>query len=107
MEKTFATSMHLVSLSVGVLSIGVALYLFLSIAYPFVAPYSDSAFGNLACVAGGLIFGAFGCYLSWESIIGLEDKKVARKISRKRKKKFIIARAEERELLSEANPLGQ
>jgi hypothetical protein len=93
--------MHIISLSAGVLSIGLALYLFLSIQYPFVAPYSDPQFGALALLAGGIVFGAFGCYISWESIVGLEDKKVAKKISRKRRKKFTIARAEARAMGAE------
>ncbi len=86
--------MHLVSLSAGVLSIGIALYLFLSIQYPFIAPYADPAFGNLPLLAGGILFGAFGSLLSWESIVRLEDKKIERKIRRKRKRKFLVALSE-------------
>ena len=80
--------MHWTMLSVGVIAIAVSLYFFLGIAYPFVSFYSDPVFGDFVLLAGGLFFGAFGCYLSWESIIGLEDKKVGKKISRKRKRKF-------------------
>ena len=86
--------MHLISLSAGVLSIGIALYLFLGVQYPFVAPYSDPAFGNLPLLAGGIIFGAFGSLLSWESIARLEDKKVERKIRRKRRRRFLVALSE-------------
>jgi hypothetical protein len=80
--------MHWTTLSVGVLAIAVSLYCFLGIAYPFVSFYSDPVFGNFVLLIGGLIFGAFGCYLSWESVVKLEDRGVAKKINRKRKRKF-------------------
>ena len=83
--------MHRAILSTGVLSIGVAIYLLLGVVYPFVSPIEDSTFGSLPLMFGALLFGAFGSYLCWESIVRLEDKNVGKKISRKRKRKFALA----------------
>ena len=80
--------MHTVTLAAGVIAIAVSIYFFLGITYPFISCYPDPVFGNLALFGGGLLFGGFGCYLSWESIIGLEDRKIAKRISRKRRKKL-------------------
>ena len=85
--------MQLVVLSVGVIALAVSIYFFLGVAYPFVSFYGDTIFGKLLLSMGGIIFGAFGCYLSWESIVRLEDKKVGKKIGRKRKRKFGAANA--------------
>ncbi len=81
--------MHIVTLFAGVLSIGIAIYLFLSVAYPFIAPYADQTFGAPVLFLGGLLFGGFGSYICWNSIAEMEDNKVARKINGKRKRKLV------------------
>jgi hypothetical protein len=85
--------MQIVMLSAGVIALAVSIYFFLGIAYPFISFYDHPVFGKLVLLAGGIVFGAFGCYISWESIVGLEDKRVGKKIGRKRKRKFGAVKA--------------
>ncbi|MFH1470880.1 MAG: hypothetical protein ABIF01_03980 [Candidatus Micrarchaeota archaeon] len=87
--------MHIVSLSAGVLFVGASIYLLLSVAYPFLWIYPEQPYSNLVVFTCGVLFGGIGSYLSWNSVVGLEDGKVGRKIHRKRKRRFALARVEE------------
>ena len=82
--------MHGVMLSTGVIAIAVSVYFFLGIIYPFTSCYTDPVFGGVVLFIGGALFGAFGCYLSWESIVRMEDKKVGKRINRRRRRKLLV-----------------
>lgn len=81
--------MGMFRLYTGVVAIAISLYFLVGIMYPFASCCSDKALGVPTMLAAVLLFGAFGSSLCWDSVINMDDKRIGKKINRKRKKKFL------------------